>query len=159
MSTDQRTLNEYELWHLYIGLTRAEAGFKALKSNLGLRPNRHQIEPRVEGHVFICILAYHLLRNFLSSLEQRGDRRNWDTLERILQTHCYTTILLPTKEGTIHRIHKAGQREQCHKAIYEALGISWHGLPTNRSVLKLKSVHGKTLKKTNDFVVPKEIMC
>ena len=144
LRTDERTLNENELWRLYISLTRAEAGFKVLKSNLGLRPNRHQIEPRVEGHVFICILAYHLLRNIGYSLEQRGDRRNWDTLKRILQTHCYTTILVPIKEGTLHRIRKAGQPEQCQKAIYEALCISWRGLPTHRSVLKLKSVHRNT---------------
>ena len=124
-----------------MSLTRAEAGFKILKSDLGLRPNRHQIEPRVEGHIFICILAYHLLRHIGYRLEQRGDRRSWETLKRILQTHCYTTILLPTKEGTLHRIRKAGQPEQCQKAIDEALGICWRGLPTRRCVLKLKSVH------------------
>ena len=80
LRTDERTLNEHQLWQLYISLTQAENGFKALKTDLGLRPNPHQKEERVDAHVFICILAYHLLRNILWTLEQKGDHRNWETL-------------------------------------------------------------------------------
>jgi len=39
LRTDENTLNEHELWQLYISLTQAENGFKALKTDLGLRPN------------------------------------------------------------------------------------------------------------------------
>jgi len=135
LRTDERTLNEHELWQLYISLTQAEAGFKALKTDLGLRPNPHHKEERVDAHVFICVLAYHLLRNILWTLEQKGDHRNWDTLKRVLRTHCYTTILLPTCNGQTHRIRKAGQPEECQKTIYRNLGIDWVGLPSHRSVI------------------------
>jgi transposase len=135
LRTDERTLNEHGLWQLYISLTQAEEGFKALKTDLGLRPNPHQKEERVDAHVFICVLAYHLLRNILWTLQQKGDHRNWETLKRILRTHCYTTILLPTRSGPTHRIRKAGQPEECQKAIYRNLGIVWDRLPCNRSVV------------------------
>jgi transposase len=135
LRTDERTLNEHQLWQLYISLTQAEEGFKALKTDLGLRPNPHQKEERVDAHVFICVLAYHLLRNILWTLEQKGDHRNWETLKRVLRTHCYTTILLPTRSGQTHRIRKAGQPEECQKAIYRTLGIAWDRLPCNRSVI------------------------
>lgn len=135
LRTDERTLNEHELWQLYICLTHAEDGFKALKTDLGLRPNPHHKEERVDAHVFICVLAYHLLRTILWTLEQQGDHRSWETLKRVLQTHCYTTLLLPTQSGQTHRIRKAGQPEECQKAIYRHLGIEWTGLPTTRSVL------------------------
>jgi len=135
LRTDERTLNEHELWQLYICLTHAEDGFKALKTDLGLRPNRHHKEERVDAHVFICVLAYHLLRTILWTLEQKGDHRTWETLKRVLQTHCYTTIVLPTESGQTHRIRKAGQPEECQKAIYRQLGIEWTGLPTMRSVI------------------------
>jgi transposase len=135
LRTDERTLNSHQLWQLYISLTQAEAGFKALKSNLGLRPNPHQKEERVEAHVFICVLAYHLLRNILWTLEQKGDDRDWETLKRILRTHCYTTMMLPTRSGQTHRIRKAGQPEECQKAIYRNLGIAWDRLPSNRTVI------------------------
>ena len=84
-----------ELWRMYMTLTRAEKGFKALKSNLGLRPNHHQIERRVEGHVFITILAYQLLRFIEYTLEQQGDTRCWRTIKRILQTHTYAPSFCP----------------------------------------------------------------
>ena len=135
LRTDERTLSEHELWQLYISLTRAEDGFRALKTNLGLRPNPHQKEDRVDGHVFICVLAYHLLRNILWTLEQRGEHRSWETLKRVLRTHCYTTILMPTNTGQTHRIRKAGQPDECQKEIYRNLRIEWRGLPCTRSVV------------------------
>lgn len=138
LRTDERTLNSHQLWQLYISLTQAEAGFKALKSDLGLRPNPHQKEDRVEAHVFICVLAYHLLRNILWTLEQKEDYRDWETLKRILRTHCYTTIILPTHNGEMYRIRKAGQPEECQKDIYRNLGVSWDRLPSNRSMIGVK---------------------
>jgi transposase len=141
LRTDERTLTEHELWQLYICLTRAEDGFKALKTDLGLRPNPHHKEDRVDAHVFICVLAYHLLRTILWTLEQKGDHRSWETLKRVLQTHCYTTILLPTESGQTYRIRKAGQPEACQKAIYRYLGIEWTGLPTARSVIGTLPAH------------------
>jgi transposase len=143
LRTDERTLNEHQLWELYISLAQAEDGFKALKTDLGLRPNRHQTEERVDAHVFLCVLAYHLLRNILWTLEQEGDDRNWETLKRILRTHCYTTILLPTSSGQTHRIRKAGQPEECQKAIYRNLGISWGSLPCLRSVIGMAPVQNE----------------
>ena len=138
LRTDEQTLNEHELWELYISLTRAEDGFKALKTDLGLRPNPHHKEERVDGHVFICVIAYHLLRNILWTLEQQGDTRSWESIKRVLRTHCYTTILLPTRDGSTHRIRKAGQPEECQKAIYQALGINWNRLPAHRSIVNKK---------------------
>jgi transposase len=135
LRTDEQTLNQHHLWELYISLSQAEDGFKALKTDLGLRPNRHQTEDRVDAHVFLCVLAYYLLRNILWTLEQEGDNRKWETLKSVLRTHCYTTILLPTRSGQTHRIRKAGQPEECQKAIYRHLGIAWDSLPRSRSVI------------------------
>ncbi|NLB54955.1 MAG: IS1634 family transposase [Lentisphaerae bacterium] len=139
LRTDDRTLDQHEYWKLYIRLTQAEAGFKSLKTDLGLRPNPHHKEDRVDGHVFICIIAYHLLKNILWTLEQKEDTRSWETIKRIMSTHCYTTILLPTKDGLTHRIRKAGQPEECQKEIYQALGIEWTNLPSHRTTVGEKS--------------------
>jgi len=132
LRTDIDTLSKVELWQLYITLTRAEDGFQALKRDLGLRPNRHQKELRVDAHIFITVLAYQLMCYIMRSLEAKGENRDWDTLRRVLQTHCYTTIVLPTRNGTVYRIRKAGQPEECQRSIYEALGIDWKNLPTTK---------------------------
>lgn len=129
LRTDEQSLNEHQLWQLYICLTHAEDGFKAIKSDLGLRPNRYQKEDRVDGHIFICVLAYQLLRNMLWCLEQVGDHRSWDTIKRLLRTHCYTTVILPTKTGETHHLRRSGRPGEEQKDIYGKLNVSWQSLP------------------------------
>ncbi|HLI84914.1 MAG TPA: hypothetical protein VKV17_13405, partial [Bryobacteraceae bacterium] len=41
-------------------LTEAEAAFRALKSELSIRPLFHQLEPRVKAHVMVAFLGYAL---------------------------------------------------------------------------------------------------
>jgi len=129
-------LSANDLWRLYIGLAQAEDGFRSLKSDLGLRPNPHHKELRVDAHVFISVLAYHLLRYIQYTLEQKRDNRSWDTIKRVLSTHCYTTVILPTITGEVYRIRKAGKPEECQKEIYRKLNISWNNLPKAKTVVK-----------------------
>jgi Transposase DDE domain len=49
-----------ELWNLYLLLVRIEEAFKTLKGDLAIRPIFHQLEARIEAHVFIAFLAYCL---------------------------------------------------------------------------------------------------
>jgi transposase len=49
-----------ELWRFYIQLVEVEAAFKNLKDDLQLRPIYHQLEHRVEAHIFVAFLAYCL---------------------------------------------------------------------------------------------------
>lgn len=139
-----RTNNEHftadEIWRTYMTLTRAEDGFRALKSDLGLRPNRHHVEGRVDAHVFITILAYHLQRFLLFQLECADDHRRWQSVNRLLATHAYTTIILPTTQSGTTRIRKAGQPEESQKHLYKTWGIDWRALPT----LKTRHYSGRT---------------
>src|SRR5260370_131284 len=48
------------LWQFYIQLVEVEAAFKNLKDDLQLRPIYHQLEHRVEAHIFVAFLAYCL---------------------------------------------------------------------------------------------------
>jgi hypothetical protein len=125
-------LSAEQLWELYVLLSRAEDGFAALKGDLGLRPNYHQVEGRVDAHIFMTVLAYQLLRFITYTLEQKGDHREWPTLRRILQTHCYATVSLPTRGGTILHVRRAGQPEACHQQIYEQFGMNWKTLPVKK---------------------------
>jgi transposase len=148
LRTCRQELGAPEIWSLYMGLTKAEEGFRALKGGLGLRPNYHQLEGRVDGHVFITVLAYHLWRWVAQTLEDARENRSWETIRTVLQTHCYTTILLPTKTGRTYRVRRAGLPEESQKSIYRALGIRWQELP--------KTKVGAPTKNEVDFVVPKK---
>jgi hypothetical protein len=111
------SLGDAALWELYVLLSLAEDGFASLKGDLGLRPNHHQLEGRVDGHIFVTVLAYQLLRFITYTLEQKGDNRDWPTLRRLLQTHGYATVSLPTRGGTVVHVRRPGMSEACHQEI------------------------------------------
>jgi hypothetical protein len=48
------------LWQFYIQLVEVEAAFKTMKDELQLRPIHHQLEQRIEAHIFVAFLAYCL---------------------------------------------------------------------------------------------------
>ena len=138
LRTDRMDMTAQQVWSLYMTLTRAEDGFNALKGCLGLRPNRHQKEWRVDGHILISVLAFHLHCYIMRKLELGGDSRNWESIRRLLQTHSYTTIILPTEKGEVYRIRKAGIPEECQKQVYAKLDINWRELPSTQAVFKRK---------------------
>ena len=140
LRTDQANGSAQEIWNLYMTLSKAEDGFRTLKGDLGLRPNYHQTADRVEGHIWLTIMAYHLLSWIRESLADSGDTRRWETLRRVLQTHCYTTLVVPTKGGKTYRIRKAGEPEELQKAIYEKLRINWKGLPQTKLEVETGSI-------------------
>ena len=140
LRTDQGKGTAEEIWNLYMTLSQAEDGFRSLKGDLGLRPNYHQIGQRVEGHIWIAILAYHLLCWIQETLRESGDNRRWKTIRRVLQTHCYTTIVVPTKGGKTYRIRKAGEPEELQKSIYEKLDVKWDRLPETKLEVETEAI-------------------
>ena len=49
-----------KLWQFYLQLTEVEGAFQNLKDDLKLRPIHHQLEDRIEAHIFVAFLAYCL---------------------------------------------------------------------------------------------------
>ena len=70
INSNIRDLNAVELWNKYTTLTEIESIFRSLKSELGLRPIYHQKDSRVEGHIFLTLLAYHIIHTIRYQLKQ-----------------------------------------------------------------------------------------
>lgn len=121
----ERSLSAAQTWQLYMILLQAEEGFACLKGTLGLRPNFHQLGHRVEAHIFISVLAYHLLTWIRENLRARGDTRDWKTLRRLLSTHSLVTTVLPLKDGRVLRIRKPSLPDPEQSLVYQNLGIQW----------------------------------
>ena len=138
LRTNAMDIRQDQIWQAYITLTTAEKGFRTLKGDLGLRPNFHHLSDRVDGHIFITILAYILLRHITIQLEHEDDFRSWTTIKRILKTHAYTTVIIPDGVGAVHRIRKAGRPDESQKRIYSILGVEWNRLPQSHIVTKKK---------------------
>jgi len=85
------------LWEFYLQLTEVEAAFKALKGDLAVRPIYHQVERRIEAHLFVAFLAYCLqvtlkeqLRHHAPGLTVRQVVEKFAALE-MLDVHFPTT--------------------------------------------------------------------
>jgi transposase len=91
-----------ELWQFYIQLTEVEAAFKNLKDDLALRPIHHQLEHRIEAHIFISFLAYCLqvtLRRRLRDLAP--GLTPWSVLEKFATIQMLDVHLPTTDERTV----------------------------------------------------------
>jgi transposase len=123
LKTDRQDLTADEIWRMYILLTRVEAAFRAMKSPLAERPIFHQLERRTQTHIFLCVLAYHLLVAIEKRFLDRGMHTSWWTLRQQLSTHQVVTVVLPTADGKVLKIRKGTTPESIHREIYSTLRI------------------------------------
>ena len=123
LKSDRTDLGAEEAWRIYHLLTRAENAFRCMKSPLAERPIFHQVQRRVETHIFLCVLAYHLLVAIENTLLDQGVHTSWASVRDALATHAIVTIVLPTDSGATMRIRKATTAESEHRELYRLLGV------------------------------------
>jgi transposase len=123
LKTDRQDLSDEEIWRTYILLTRVEAAFRAMKSPLCERPIFHRLEHRVQTHIFLCVLAYHLLVSIEKLFLDAGIHTSWATLREELTTHQVVTVVLPASNGDVLKLRRGSTPEPRHKAIYATLHI------------------------------------
>jgi hypothetical protein len=127
-----------ELWSKYMQLTEAEASFRALKSELSIRPLFHQKEPRVKAHVLVAFLGYalwvtlkHLLKRRSAILAQASADATENTPPlsplkalALLSTLQSADIVLPTTDGREIRLRRITEPTAEQKSLLHQLGIS-----------------------------------
>ena len=86
-------------------------------------PIFHHLEHRVESHIFLCVLAYHLLVAIETTLVRQEIHTSWAAVRDLLATHAIATIVLPTDQNGVLRIRRCATPEPEHKVLYEALGV------------------------------------
>lgn len=123
LKTSRKDLDAEEIWRIYSLLTRVEAAFEDMKSPLCERPIFHHLEHRTQTHIFLCVLAYHLLVSIEHLFRSCGDHRSWETVREIVKTHQMVTVVLPATNGDVLKIRQASKPEPQHREIYDILGI------------------------------------
>ena len=124
LRTNNKTMDEKTLWKTYTTLTDLESVFKSLKSELGLRPIFHQKQSRVDGHLFITLLAYSLIHTIRYKLKQKGINYSWDTIRDILRNQKRITTSMKCRDGSTLYIRQSSELNDRQKEIYDALGIN-----------------------------------
>jgi transposase len=129
-----------QLWQFYIQLVEIEAAFKNLKDDLHLRPIHHQLEQRIEAHIFVAFLAYCLhvtlrarLKPLAAGLMPRAVLDKFAAIQ-MLDVH------FPTTDGRtlILRRHTEPNTEQ--KMLLRQLGLDLPPQPLPR----ITAPHQKT---------------
>ena len=122
LKSSRLDLGHEEMWRTYILLTRVESAFRGMKSPLMERPIFHHLERRVETHIFLCVLAYHLLVCIERAFLDAGIHTSWATLREQLSTHQVLTVRLPSPQRKASlTIRRDSKPEQVHRKIYKVL--------------------------------------
>ena len=103
-------------------LTQVEAAFKDLKDDLSLRPIFHQLERRIEAHIFVSFLAYCLhvtLRNRLRVLAPGLTPRS--VLDKFSEMRMLN-VHFPTTDGRELVFRRYTQPEKDQKILLAQLG-------------------------------------
>ena len=121
--------DEQQLWSTYTLLTDLEAVFRSLKSELGMRPVYHQKTHRVEGHIFITLLAYNLVHQIRCQLKAQGIHDSWDKIRTTMSTQVRVTTSLRGERGEQIHVRKSCRPSADQQILLRALGLEW--LPGN----------------------------
>ena len=124
LRSNETTWDAERLWRTYTMLTDLEAVFRSLKSELGLRPVFHHQENRIDGHLFITVLAYQLVQIIRRHLKDRGIQGRWSTLREILASQCRVTATFKRADGRTLHVRKVTRAEPEALAIYQALNLN-----------------------------------
>jgi len=111
------------LWTKYIQLTEAEAVFRALKSELAIRPIYHQLERRVKAHVLVAFLGYALWVTLKHLLRKHPIELSPSRVLAILSTVQSADVVLPTTDGREIRLRRITTPTSEQKTILDHLGI------------------------------------
>ena len=96
-------LTDEEISKTHRSLSMVEDSFRSMKSHLGLRPNYHKRDETSTAHIFITVIAYHILAGTLMKLRTNGINYNWNSIRNILSHHERVTTTFNTENGdTIH---------------------------------------------------------
>lgn len=121
--TNQIELNNQQIWNTYRMLNDIEEAFRTLKTDLGLRPIFHQKTDRISGHIFISVLAYHILHSVRYQLKLSNINDSWQTIMFKLSTHYRITTSLQQKNAKPIHIRKSTRANPEQLKIYRACNI------------------------------------
>ena len=124
LRTNQTDWDSERLWRTYTLLTDLEAVFRSLKSELGLRPVFHHKEGRVDGHLFITVLAFQFVQIIRKRLREKGISDSWDSLRATARIQRRVTVSFRRADERMLHVRKSTRPEVELRAIYDALSLS-----------------------------------
>ncbi len=111
------------IWQRYVLLTEIEAAFRCLKSDLAVRPVYHQLEQRVEAHIFVAFMAYCLMVTLRQKLRGYADGLTAQDVLDKLGSIVMIDVRIPTTDGRILEMRRYSQPELEHRILLAKLKV------------------------------------
>jgi hypothetical protein len=105
-------------------LVEIEAAFRCLKSDLAIRPVHHQLEHRVEGHIFVAFPSYCLTVTLKGMLRRQAPGLTPRAVLESLGHIQMVDVQIPTTDGRWLTMPRHTQPETDQKMILDKLGLS-----------------------------------
>ena len=112
------------LWRNYMNLVRIEESFRTLKSDLGLRPIHHQLDDRIEAHIFISFLSYCL---YITLEKYNQAKATGLSARSVLARFAEIQMLdvsIPATDGREIRMKRYTRPEKTHQLLLDQLGLT-----------------------------------
>ena len=112
------------VWENYLLLTRIEQAFKDLKGSLSIRPIWHQLERRIEAHIFVSFLAFCLHTTLRNLARGRAAGLTSETILEKLSSIQMIDVYLPTTDGRHIVMRRYTQPEKDVLLLLAQLGLT-----------------------------------
>jgi transposase len=123
------------LWDIYNVIREIEYTFRVLKTDLDLRPIYHKTDKAAMAHLHLGLLAYWLVATIRYQLKQKGYKKDWKEIVRIMNTQkCVTTSFKNIKDETIS-IRQCTEPTQKTKQIYDLVNYKYAPFYRKKSVV------------------------
>jgi transposase len=120
------------MWSMYMQLVWIEAAFKSMKSDLAIRPIFHQVQPRVEAHIFVAFMAYCLMATLRKHLEKAAPGLSPKAALEQLAAIQMLDVCLPTSDGRWLIMPRHTEPEAEQLMLLEKLGLTLPPQPPPR---------------------------
>ena len=121
--TNRLDLKGEEISKIHRTLTTIEDSFRSMKSELGLRPNYHKRDDTGTAHIFITVIAYHIIAGIIKKLRTNGINYSWRTIRNILSTQVRVTTSFKTEDQTTIHIRTTTTPTLKQSDLYSKLGL------------------------------------
>ena len=111
------------LWRLYLQLVEIEQAFKELKNDLSVRPIHHQLETRIEAHIFVAFLAYCLMVTLKQRLKALAPGLTPRAALEKLAAIQIIDVELPTTDGRTVLLSRHTEPETDHLLLLQRLKL------------------------------------
>ena len=125
IQSNEKNYDDEKLIMIYKNLNKVENAFKIIKNDLNIRPIHHYKEARVEGHVYVCVLAYFIINAIDYIARNKRLNRSARKILRQLSHISLLDINLPNgrKRYSITTI------QSDHKKLLDAYNIKRVNIP------------------------------